>query len=1396
MKKINKYISFVLACLLLFLGLIPLKLQATNTNADTNDNLNIPSNILSQISIDNSLNLEGWELSVAVKDNSNSENSFQENLTLFAEQQNEELSFSFNIYYKNENLQQVYQPGDLKIIIPRIPYKISVNNGNINSYVQEAIDADEITSTDKIHAWSYEAKNEYYIFTNNNIIGEDAASSYEGIIAMSYVVEGTDFINNCNLNFQATLNNNVFSNTALLNLTSSERPITNIKVTTEALNYRDIYPDGYYYVKYIFKITGGTGCRPIDVNAAYFSLTNQDNCVIYDTNLNELEVNDNKFKVVLENMYLPSNFYTCDASIIVAYPKSSFSQTDITEQINFYGGYSNWGNASSYNYTPTDIDLRFSTSTTLDLSQYELIKQDISANLTLSFSDWSSYSNIDYENITNKGYPTQWNEKFEVKGIEACEIIIGYDYLVAQNTNNEYVVLSEDEFYITEIQPINKYYFSDQDGSSYSSASLSYELYVKYRGETEYELLKESSFFDSIRISSLTDKKVNAYYIKYKGFTNGVKTNTSTYSDNTIIVSKSDILKGSKFYCSTYMQVLDNNGNLVYFPDESNYDSNCINFNLPEKDLEVYGQYMIRASCGRPVTDCKATLRGTDYTRYMTQDSVNEKFTITHTISPYFENLGSSKLLSKFSGFKLYYILAEGENLDGQISITGNNSRYNLISHDNGYFQSSEEYNSFIQEHSNIEIIPNVFNSQTNTYTGKTMVVITFDFTDNPLNFTEFYEYYNLYGSAINLATISFPIKVTYDNYMIYGSKFQSRCVFYPLDETEVSGYEDKDDYNINNNLTEKYGASWKITNNINSAISTQQDVQTSVLTNKTQGSFSSGFAFSTLDTNYQYKLRVRTGETNVTNLIIYNNLENTPQENSFKGEFLGIDTSFAESKGYTIKTYYSENINTNSLYINDSLSTEWKEYIEGTTNTNLVKSLAFEFLDADGNKAIVSKNTIIYVLINMKVPATETYGLTAYNKCKTEWNTIDATTSLPIENIEGLTSNTTKVILQNDKFDLTVSKIWNDFNNKYNYRPDSIDIILLKDNIETDRKQLSTNTNTVTFSDLPVDDAFRYSVKEVCNELFYESEVVNNENDLGYTIINTLKESAITTVSGKTTWENDNENYRPENITINLLKNGTKINSVNTNNEQNWEYVFEELPQYAPDGTIYNYTIEQEAINNYETTYSNAIEITFNNQCYSDYSSYIEIYYILEGETYKLGKWTCGNLAGKTIQIPTNNFYLYWHTGTYSYSYYGFSIDSITPCTITNPITSTKVTSSSQKPWMNYSAEEIVNTIYPNSAFGSYTHSNYAANINKVWHYTNTRANNVINTRIINTVTYSITYNIESEITLEDYILKGYSFDGWYNNSDLLGEIISEIKAGTFGNKDFYGNMTKNPKN
>ena len=70
-------------------------------------------------------------------------------------------------------------------------------------------------------------------------------------------------------------------------------------------------------------------------------------------------------------------------------------------------------------------------------------------------------------------------------------------------------------------------------------------------------------------------------------------------------------------------------------------------------------------------------LRGTDYTRYMTQDSVNEKFTITHTISPYFENLGSSKLLSKFSGFKLYYILAEGENLDGQISITGNNSRYN-----------------------------------------------------------------------------------------------------------------------------------------------------------------------------------------------------------------------------------------------------------------------------------------------------------------------------------------------------------------------------------------------------------------------------------------------------------------------------------------------------------------------------------------------------------------------------------------------------------------------------------------------------------------------------------------------------------------------------------------------
>ena len=55
----------------------------------------------------------------------------------------------------------------------------------------------------------------------------------------------------------------------------------------------------------------------------------------------------------------------------------------------------------------------------------------------------------------------------------------------------------------------------------------------------------------------------------------------------------------------------------------------------------------------------------------------------------------------------------------------------------------------------------------------------------------------------------------------------------------------------------------------------------------------------------------------------------------SWQGDFQGIDTSYAESKGYTVKTYYSENEEVGSIKTDDS----WQIYNDSVDKTK-VKSL------------------------------------------------------------------------------------------------------------------------------------------------------------------------------------------------------------------------------------------------------------------------------------------------------------------------------------------------------------------------------------------------------------------------------------------------------------------------
>lgn len=169
---------------------------------------------------------------------------------------------------------------------------------------------------------------------------------------------------------------------------------------------------------------------------------------------------------------------------------------------------------------------------------------------------------------------------------------------------------------------------------------------------------------------------------------------------------------------------------------------------------------------------------------------------------------------------------------------------------------------------------------------------------------------------------------------------------------------------------------------------------------------------------------------------------------------------------------------------------------------------------------------------------------------------------------------------------EVKVTKIWEDKNDQDGKRPESVTIKLLADGEETGKTLTLTKANnwTGTFTDLVKYKAgkkIEYTVKEEPVGNGYVSVITGSAED-GYKVTNTREPEKVK-VEGKKTW-NDKDNQdgkRPAEITINLLKNGTKIDSVKVKEADGWKWKFEGLDKYE-NGNEITYSISEEQVEGY----------------------------------------------------------------------------------------------------------------------------------------------------------------------------------------------------------------------
>ena len=162
--------------------------------------------------------------------------------------------------------------------------------------------------------------------------------------------------------------------------------------------------------------------------------------------------------------------------------------------------------------------------------------------------------------------------------------------------------------------------------------------------------------------------------------------------------------------------------------------------------------------------------------------------------------------------------------------------------------------------------------------------------------------------------------------------------------------------------------------------------------------------------------------------------------------------------------------------------------------------------------------------------------------------------------------------------------KKWQDYNNKFNTRPDKITINLLKDGHVYKQQEVSKETNwKYQFDHLPLGPTYTITEEPVAN---YTPTIVGN--DITNTYVNTEKVNK----TGHKIWDDlDNQyNTRPDHLTFVLYQNNKEIarQTVKPDESGNWSYAFNDLPKYDENGDEYKYRVSEVQVGGYSTSTKN----------------------------------------------------------------------------------------------------------------------------------------------------------------------------------------------------------------
>ncbi len=1157
---------------------------------------------------------ENWSIGLVMYDRgSDTPNKAITEFTWNATNSNETKQLCMQINYACTTGKE-YQPGEIVIEIPGISksnlseYNINYTPTSPNSYEnwlskKVIITADDEQKEIKEYDFSYryDMNNNIYTFTNNEIL--ELNEHFEGTIQIVYNLEPR-FKIKTELEFMAKIKENIEnseniivkeSNICNFHYTSLKEEYT-LKMSSEVAPRADYEKienmlNDYYFVSYSFNINTNTkngviGAldinnrsinKEINYDSSCIKMMIPEGCILYGIYFSEIKPNEDKTYYYLQ---YKNKYY-------VAYPKSRYNEGDIvTSTAQLWGRYEDEREIQKLSQVESSASLK-------DL--------DFEYNGSLYWiGKYSNAININGQELEKNGFNICYHlNAFAFYTDSIMDVEIGDDLLYITRKNGDITRLKDDEYNFTKIEiPV---FYTDNKYIGYIGDKLigyKYEVQVRYKNTNEYVTYSEGVTKDSSEELIFNREDIVGIKLVIKDL------DKTLYNKNTLfaILAYIDIYTKDynigKLYNFANLQVYkkDNNGTRVL--DNKSTIKDYYSFNKDEiakYDIETYGSYIQRASEITNVVKNSSFKLSTNIANSGSLKNIvkKEKYEAEYKLSSsiqieYFD-------VDKDCIIKQYYILPSGTNIVSNKEEIINSigclmllkDLEHLLLKDGTRFIDYKDFLKYIKKNTQVDIDYNYKNS------GRTKVSVTYNLSEID------WSYYLIEKSSLITFNTRLKVEIPYNSIAEYGTSYRNYIYAmwgnqeyqYSASIADNGKYDPlANDIDNDGNIDENVAYDF-IDLNINHIVSSKQSVIKQVRTDLTKGKFVSETSYATAGSEYTYKLRVATGTNRLKDLIIYDNLETILDSegneisDGWRGEFLGVDTTYAKSKGYFPIVYYSDKINPGKL---TEESSKWKLLTE-TTDKSLVKSICVDLrYKEDGSEMELASNDLVYVLVNMRASEDRTLTTSANNMFSTNWRAKDPLGTV-IDNIEGIYSNQVNVKIykeENRKKDIVGKKIWKDSNNKNSKRPKSIIVKLLQDGVEYERCEVTVDDNwEYGFRDIPVYknsnlEKYEYRVEEE-KVPYYEATYD------GYDIINTLSGKDI---SGEKTWNDEWNRYstRPESVIIKLLQDGIEYRRCEVTGDNNWKYKFEDVPIYKNDNLEeYEYTVEEVKVPGYDDTYN-----------------------------------------------------------------------------------------------------------------------------------------------------------------------------------------------------------------